>query len=84
MELIANIIGVLGVVILLAAYLLVQTSKLSGGDYTYSVLNLVGSLMILYSVFYAWNIAAFIIEIAWAFISIYGIWRRYRLGKWIL
>ncbi|MDF3054689.1 MAG: hypothetical protein K0Q74_596 [Gammaproteobacteria bacterium] len=80
MALIANIIGILGVVVLLAAYFLLQIGKIKGGDYAYSVANLFGSLMILYSVFYAWNIAAFIIETAWALISMYGIWARYRIG----
>jgi hypothetical protein len=79
-ENIPNIIGIVGVFILLTGYLLVQVGKLHGGDYTYSVLNLIGSLMVLYSVFYAWNISAFIIETAWALISLYGIWRRHARG----
>jgi hypothetical protein len=81
MTIIADSTGVLGVIILLIAYFLLQTNKLKGRDYSYSCLNLIGSLMILYSVFYSWNLAAFIIEIAWALISLYAIWSRFKFGK---
>lgn len=73
---IANLIGIAGVIILLLAFFLLQLGKLAAHAYLYSVLNLLGSLMILYSLFYAWNLPAVIIEISWALISIFGIVKR--------
>lgn len=73
---ISNAIGILGVILLLIAYFLLQVDKILSSDYIYTGLNLVGSLLILYSLFYAWNLPAVIIETAWAIISIIGIVRR--------
>lgn len=81
MRVIGDITGILGVIILLLAYFLLQTNRLKGRDYAYSTLNLIGSFMILHSVFYSWKLAAFVIEIAWALISLYAIWNRFKIGK---
>ncbi len=75
MEVLANVIGVLGVIVLLIAYFLLQIGKISQNHFIYPFFNLIGSLMILCSLFYAWNLSAVIIEIAWAIISLVGIWR---------
>ena len=70
---ITNTIGFIGVGLLLLAYFLLQLKKISATNYSYPVLNLIGSLLILFSLFYAWNFPAVIVEIAWALISIFGI-----------
>lgn len=73
-----DVLGTTGVVMILVAYFLLQTEKLSGQSVGYSVVNLVGSLMIAVSLLYAFNLSSFIIEIAWIAISIYGIVRARR------
>ncbi len=75
MAAIANIIGILGVILMLLAYGLLQCDKLTSSQLSYSVLNLFGALMVLYSLFFAWNLPAAIIESAWAIISLVGIGR---------
>lgn len=68
-----NVIGIIGVVLVLLAYLLLQIDKLQQDSITYSALNLVGSVLILISLCYTWNLASGVIEIAWLLISLFGV-----------
>jgi hypothetical protein len=74
-----NIIGIIGVLLILWTYLMVQIGRMDAPtNMGYSVVNLVGSVMIVVSLIYHFNLASFIIEIAWVLISIYGIFRCWR------
>jgi hypothetical protein len=68
-----NTIGIIGVVMVLVAYLLLQIDKLPQGSITFSLLNFVGSIFILVSLYFTWNLASGIIEIAWLIISLFGL-----------
>jgi len=70
-----NLVGMLGVIIVLATYLLLQLNRLSSLDLSYSIFNCIGSVFILYSLYYHWNFPAALIEIVWIMISLYGIYR---------
>ena len=72
---IANIIGIVGVVLILLAYLLTQAGKISPSELKFPIFNLIGASLVLYSLLFAWNLPSFIIEIFWVLISIYGIRR---------
>lgn len=74
----ADIVGTIGVAFTLIAYLLLQLDKLDQDDTAYSVLNLIGALMVLYSLFYNWNTPAVIMEGAWLLISFYGLIKRFK------
>lgn len=67
-----DIIGGGGAVIVLVAYVLLQINKLEAESFVYSFLNFLGSIMILISLFYSWNTAAAVVEIAWIIISFFG------------
>ena len=73
-----DFVGTLGVTLILVAYFLLQTERLSGQSVGYSVVNLVGSLLITVSLIYDFNLSSFIIEMAWIAISLYGIVRARR------
>lgn len=73
LEWLPDLIGCLGTIIILIAYILLQTRKLDPHHVLFSFLNLVGALMILISLLYSWNLAAVVMEIAWASISAFGI-----------
>jgi hypothetical protein len=73
-----DVVGTGGVAMILVAYFLLQTERWSGQSVGYSVVNLVGSLMITVSLMYDFNLSSFIIEMAWIAISIYGIARARR------
>ncbi len=75
-----DFVGTLGVILILVAYFLLQTERLSGQNVGYSVVNLVGSLLITVSLVYDFNLSSFIIEMAWIAISLYGIMRARRGG----
>ncbi len=69
----ANIIGVVGVFLVLLAYMLLQLEKMKAGWISYSLLNTLGSALILVSLYFYWNLASGVIEIAWLIISLYGL-----------
>ena len=68
-------VGTSGVVVILVAYFLLQTERLSSTDLSYSVVNLIGSAFIAISLLFDFNLSAFIIELFWIAISFYGILR---------
>jgi len=69
------IIGGLGVLLIISAYLMLQIGKLKSTQISYSILNGLGALLILFSLIYSFNLPSFIIEIFWLLISIYGVVR---------
>lgn len=74
-----DLVGTAGVVSILVAYFLLQTERWSGQSLSYSLVNLIGSVMITISLIYDFNLSSFIIEVAWIAISIYGILRARRV-----
>ena len=78
---IPDIIGIFGVTLILMSYALFQFEKIDPQGFLYSFLNLIGAFLILYSLFYSWNLASVIIEIFWILISIYGIWKYFKRAK---
>ncbi len=74
-----NEIGMVGVVLVLFAYFMLQVGRMSGASVRFSFLNLMGSLLILVSLCYTWNLASGVIEIAWLLISFYGLVKSTRI-----
>lgn len=73
-----DIIGIIGVSMVLLAYYLLNLNKVHSVNYTYLSLNLVGSVLILISLLFHWNLSSVIIEIAWIAISLIGFYRAFR------
>ena len=67
-----DIIGSIGVILTLLSYFLLQTSRLKIEGITYSAANAMGSIMILYSLYYEANFSAILMESIWLIISVYG------------
>ena len=70
-----DLFGMIGVVLILISYMLLQLEKLSATSFSYSATNGFGALLILVSLMYDFNLSAFIVEAFWLLISIYGIVR---------
>ncbi len=70
-----NVVGVTGVILCLLAFLLLQLGKINAAKPLYSWLNLFGALGIIYSLFFDFNLASFLIEASWVLISLVGLWR---------
>jgi len=74
--------GYIGVVLVLLAFLLLQVHKLHGNGLIYQLMNIFGALGVLLSlVFGSFNASAFVMEVAWAAIGIYGVLRGMRLRR---
>lgn len=75
-----DLIGSIGVLIIIITYILLQTERLRSENLTYSVLNALGAGMIVFSLIYNFNFAAFVVESIWVLVSLYGI-LKYLLKK---
>lgn len=73
-----DLVGSIGVAIIILTYILLQTEKVRSESLLYSILNLFGAGMIAFSLLYSFNLSAFIVEVLWVLISLYGI------GKYFL
>ncbi|MGD8326565.1 MAG: hypothetical protein PVF65_06590 [Sphingomonadales bacterium] len=69
----SDIIGLIGVAFILVTYAALQLEKLNPKALPYSVLNAIGSALIVLSLLKDFNLAAFAIEASWFLISLFGI-----------
>ena len=67
-----RIVGLAGTLLVLVAFFLLQARKLHGNGLAYQLLNAIGAAAIIVSLFYAFNLASMLLEIAWLAISVYG------------
>lgn len=70
-----DFVGNIGVAILLVTYLLLQLRRLDAHRFAYSALNAVGAGLIALSLLFRFNMSAFMIEIFWVAVSLFGIYR---------
>ena len=73
-----DLAGFVGVLLIVIAYLLLQLDKLPNSSLSFSLLNAVGSLLIMVSLVFKFNVSAFLIEVFWFLISLLG------LTKWLI
>lgn len=74
--------GLVGVAVVLAAFLLLQARRLDGNGYLYQALNAGGAAAIIVSlVVGSFNLSAFLMELGWVAISVYGMLTTHRHGK---
>jgi hypothetical protein len=69
--------GLVGVALILAAYFANQRRWLSSEDWRFPAANLVGSLLIMVSLYAEWNLPSVIVELCWIAISTYGLLSRF-------
>lgn len=73
MPAVADILGTVGVALIVITYVLLQTERLKSGQLSYSLLNALGAALILVSLYYSFNFPAFVVEFFWLLISLFGI-----------
>jgi len=73
-----DMVGIVGVACVLGAYFLLQIGRWHQDTPRYSVVNAIGALLILFSLYFDFNLPSVIIEIAWLLISLLGIYRTVR------
>jgi hypothetical protein len=68
--------GYIGVALVLLAFFLLQERKLQGSGLVYQLMNILGAIGVMLSLgFGNFNLAAFIMQVAWLLIGSYGIVR---------
>jgi hypothetical protein len=68
-------LGLVGSACVIVAFFANQQGWLPVSDWRYSLVNLVGALLILVSLYAEWNLPSAVIEAFWAAISVYGLVR---------
>ena len=74
-----DFVGIVGVVILMVTYLLLQLNRLRSDDLSYSLLNAIGASLIVVTLLVNFNLSALLMEVFWVLISFVGIYRYFRL-----
>jgi hypothetical protein len=70
--------GVVGVALIVGAYLLLQLGRLRSTALSYSALNGVGASLVVLSLLFNFNLSAFLVEAFWVVISAIGVVRYFR------
>jgi len=73
-----DLLGNIGVALVLLTYWLLQIEKMSATGRLYSLANGIGAALILVSLLFDFNLSAFIVEVMWLLISLYGLQRSIR------
>jgi len=68
-----DIVGVIGVLMMLAAYAAGQLGRLKMDQAPALLMNLAGALLVLASLVYRFNLSAFLMESAWAIVALFGL-----------
>lgn len=74
--------GYIGVELVLLAFLLLQAHKLRGNGLVYQLMNILGAIGVMLSLLFGnFNAAAFVMQLAWLLIGIYGIARGVKVRR---
>ncbi len=71
----SDLVGFIGVLLIIIAYLLLQLDKLPSSAPSYSLINAMGALLVIISLLFNFNLAAFMVEAFWFLISLMGLTR---------
>ena len=78
---ISDVVGITGVALILISYFFVSTSQWPSESFRYQICNFLGAWLMLFSLYFHWNTASVVIEIAWISISVMGMYRVVRRSK---
>ena len=68
-----DFVGSIGVAVIIFTYVFLQLGKIRSESVFYSLFNAVGASLIIVSLVFNFNFAAFIVEFFWVLISLFGI-----------
>ena len=68
-----DIIGTLGVAVIVVTYVLLQIERVRSDQLIYSLLNAIGASFILVSLYFDFNLPSVVVESFWLLISLFGI-----------
>lgn len=76
MQLLDQLVSLVGAALILAAYVALQRGGLPRESRAYNALNFAGSVLLTYAAVRNWNLGFVILEGAWALLSLPGTLRR--------
>lgn len=76
-----DLIGSIGVAIIIFTYILLQSEKIRRENLAYSLLNALGASLIIISLIFNFNFSAFIVEFFWVLVSLYGVGKYFLKGE---
>ena len=71
--LLPDIIGLAGVACIVLAFALLQVGKFKLEALPYSLINLIGAVLIFISLMFNWNLSSVVMECIWMSFSAYGV-----------
>jgi len=74
-----DFIGNIGILLILGAYWALQTERVNARSRGYNIANALGAAAILVSLLFKFNLSAFLIELAWLAISLYGLFKAHKI-----
>ncbi len=78
---VSNLAGYAGAGIVAVAYFLNQKGLLRSDAWRFPALNLLGSVLVMNSLFHQPNLPSFVIEVFWSLISVYGLQKNLRAAR---
>jgi len=75
---IPDIIGLIGVTLLITTYALLQFDRIDPKGFWYSFNNMIVAILVTVSLYYTFNLASMVIEVFWFSLSVYGIVMYYK------
>jgi FtsH-binding integral membrane protein len=81
MDLAANIIGMMGTILVVGTFFLLQLDKLDPKGFAYNFWNFVGAVLLLLSLLVHFNLASLVIEVFWIAASLVGLVKFYKNRK---
>ena len=70
-----DLIGLVGVGLILIAFAALTLERIDPKGWPYNAGNAIGAALILISLLYSFNLASFVMEIAWLGFSLFGLWK---------
>ncbi len=74
LDIIAHGIGLLGMCCVVLAFYKTVTAQWSGQSFEFNMVNLVGAILLLISLWFHFNLGSVIIELFWIAIALRGLW----------
>lgn len=68
-----DMLGNLGVLLIIGSYFWLQIGRISGQSRTYSIVNASGAALVLVSLYFDFNLSAALVEFFWLIISLLGL-----------
>jgi|TARA_R110001592_G_scaffold17786_3_gene74367 hypothetical protein len=75
---IPDVIGLIGVILLITTYGLLQFDRIDPKGFWYSFNNMIVAILVTVSLYYTFNLASMVIEVFWFSLSVYGVVMYYK------